>query len=95
MYVGAEIRIPLPNALVVPISALLSTGKRDVVWIEVKSNVFEPRDVVAGLRDGTDVQILRGLNEGDMVAFSGGFMLDSESQLQQPAVLTSEKRDAK
>lgn len=95
MYVRAEIRIPLPNALVVPTSALLSTGKRDVVWIEVKSNVFEPRDVVAGLRDGTDVQIIRGLNEGDMVAFSGGFMLDSESQLQQPAVLTSEKRDAK
>jgi Cu(I)/Ag(I) efflux system membrane fusion protein len=54
------------------------------VWIEVKLNVFEPRDVVAGLSDGTDVQILRGLNEGDMVAKTGGFMLDSESQLQQP-----------
>jgi Cu(I)/Ag(I) efflux system membrane fusion protein len=84
MYVRAEIRIPLPNALVVPTSALLSTGKRTLVWIEVKLNVFEPRDVVAGLSDGTDVQILRGLNEGDMVAKTGGFMLDSESQLQQP-----------
>jgi Cu(I)/Ag(I) efflux system membrane fusion protein len=85
MFVKSEMRIPVPNALVVPLSALLSTGKRDVVWIEVKPNVFEPRDVVAGLGDGREVQILRGLNEGDMVATTGGFMLDSESQLQQPA----------
>jgi Cu(I)/Ag(I) efflux system membrane fusion protein len=85
MFVKSETRIPVPNALVVPASALLSTGKRDVVWIEVKPNVFEPRDVVAGLGEGREVQILRGLNEGDMVATTGGFMLDSESQLQQPA----------
>jgi membrane fusion protein, copper/silver efflux system len=84
MYVKAEMRIPLPDALVVPTSALLFTGKRTVVWIEVKSNVFEPRDVVAGVSDGGNVQILRGLHEGDMVAKTGGFMLDSESQLQQP-----------
>jgi membrane fusion protein, copper/silver efflux system len=84
MYVNAEMRIPLPDALVVPASALLFTGKRAVVWIEVKPNVFEPRDVVAGVSDGPDVQILRGLREGDMVAKTGGFMLDSESQLQQP-----------
>jgi membrane fusion protein, copper/silver efflux system len=84
MFVQSETRIPVPNALVVPASALLSTGKRDVVWIEVKPNVFEPHDVVAGLGDGREVQILQGLNEGDMVATTGGFMLDSESQLQQP-----------
>jgi len=85
MYINGETQIPVPTSVVVPASALLSTGKRDVVWIEVKPNVFEPRDVVAGVSDGREVQILRGLNEGDMVASRGGFMLDSESQLQQPA----------
>lgn len=84
MYIEGEIRIPVPNSLVVMSSAVLSTGKRDVVWIEVKPNVFESRDVVAGLSDGMEVQILRGLHEGDLVATRGGFMLDSESQLQQP-----------
>jgi len=92
MYVRAEIRIPLAHSLVVPATALLSTGKRHVVWIEVKPNVFEPRDVEAGFSDGVNVQILRGLTEGDMVATTGGFMLDSESQLQQPVGPESEKR---
>jgi membrane fusion protein, copper/silver efflux system len=86
MYVKGETRIPVPNALVVPASALLSTGKRDVVWIEVKPNVFEPRNVLTGLSGAGEIQILRGLNEGDMVATTGGFLLDSESQLQQPVV---------
>jgi len=76
MYVKGETRIPVPNALVVPASALLSTGKRDVVWIEVKPNVFEPRNVLTGLSGAGEIQILRGLNEGDMVATTGGFLLD-------------------
>ncbi len=81
MYVQAEVSIPVPNSLVIPSSALLSTGKRDVVWIETKPNVFEPRNVVVGATDGSRVQILEGLHEGEMVAAKGGYMLDSESQL--------------
>ncbi len=84
MFVQSKIRIPVPSSIVIPSSALLSTGKRDVVWIEVKPDLFEPRDVVTGIRDGSDVQILSGLHEGEIVAVQGGFMLDSESQLQQP-----------
>jgi Cu(I)/Ag(I) efflux system membrane fusion protein len=70
--------------LVIPATALLSTGKRDIVWVETKPNTFEPREVVKGLTDGSMVQILRGLEEGATVAISGGFLIDSESQLQQP-----------
>jgi Cu(I)/Ag(I) efflux system membrane fusion protein len=84
MYVRAEIRVPVAVSIVIPSSALIITGKRDLVWVEVKPNVFEPREVVAGVRDGADVQIIGGLSEGDMVAVHGGFMIDSESQLQQP-----------
>jgi Cu(I)/Ag(I) efflux system membrane fusion protein len=85
MYMQAEISITVPHALVIPSSAILSTGKRNVVWIETKPNVFEPRNVVLGTSDGTYVQILDGLHEGEMVAAKGGYMLDSESQLQEPA----------
>jgi hypothetical protein len=54
------------------------------VWVEVKENTFEPRDVVVGSsRDGITA-ILNGLEEGDHVVESGGFLLDSESALQQP-----------
>ena len=43
--------------------------------------MFEPRDVQVGERVEDKAQILSGLKPGDMVAVSGGYLLDSESQL--------------
>jgi Cu(I)/Ag(I) efflux system membrane fusion protein len=88
MFVTGTILIPKMKALVVPSSAIISTGKRTVVWVEVKENVFEPRDVVVGsMREGWSV-ILNGLDEGERVVETGGFLLDSESALQKPAAFS-------
>ena len=43
--------------------------------------MFEPRDVKVGARVGDNVQILSGLLRGEKVAASGGYLIDSESQL--------------
>ena len=42
---------------------------------------FEPRLVSVGLQDGDQVQILKGLAEGDTVVASASFLIDSESRL--------------
>jgi Cu(I)/Ag(I) efflux system membrane fusion protein len=81
MFVNAQIKAPLGNTLVVPATALMDTGKRQVVWVESQPGMFEPRDVQAGARVGDKVQILSGLKRGDKVAASGGYLIDSESQL--------------
>ncbi|BCG47273.1 CzcABC family efflux RND transporter, membrane fusion protein [Citrifermentans bremense] len=81
MFVNAQIKAPLGNALVVPVTALMDTGKRQVVWVESQPGMFEPRDVQVGARSGDKVQILSGLKQGDKVAASGGYLIDSESQL--------------
>ena len=83
MYVEARIGAPVNDALVVPTSAILQTGKRAVVWVEVKPNTFAPHDVVVGSSTEEETEILRGLQEGDVIAVSGGFLIDSESQLDQ------------
>ena len=44
--------------------------------------MFEPRDVLVGERVEGKLQILSGLKAGDKVAVSGGYLIDSESQLQ-------------
>lgn len=89
MYVTATILVPKIKALVVPSTAVLSTGKRDIVWVEVQKNTFEPREVMVGAtRDGLTA-ILHGLDEGEHVVASGGFLLDSESALQQSGAATS------
>jgi Cu(I)/Ag(I) efflux system membrane fusion protein len=77
--------IPINHALVVPASAVLNTGKRKVVWVEVGENMFEPREVVLGAQTEEYYEVLQGLQGGEKIVVTGGFLLDSESQLQQAA----------
>jgi Cu(I)/Ag(I) efflux system membrane fusion protein len=81
MFVKAAVKIPLGDALVVPVAAVMDNGKRQVVWQEIKPGMFAPRDVKIGARVGDSVQILSGLMRGDKVAASGGYLIDSEAQL--------------
>jgi Cu(I)/Ag(I) efflux system membrane fusion protein len=81
MFVNAIIRIPLVKGIVIPVTAVIDTGKRQVVWVEGSPGMFEPRDVQVGERVEDKVQILSGIKTGDKVAVSGGYLIDSESQL--------------
>jgi Cu(I)/Ag(I) efflux system membrane fusion protein len=81
MFVKAAIKIPMGDVLVVPVSAVMDNGKRQVVWQEMKPGMFVPRDVRVGARVGDNVQIISGLMRGDRVAASGGYLIDSEAQL--------------
>ena len=81
MFVNAIIRVPLVKGIIVPVTAVIDTGKRQVVWVETTPGMFEPRDVQVGERIEEKVQILSGLKAGDKVAVSGGYLIDSESQL--------------
>ena len=92
MFVDASIKVPLGSSLVVPASAVMDTGKRQVVWVEVKEGMFEPRDVKAGAKAGDNIQILSGLKAGEKVASSGGYLIDSEAQLKVAAADTKRCR---
>jgi Cu(I)/Ag(I) efflux system membrane fusion protein len=81
MYVSALIKSPLGATLAVPASAVVDTGKRQVVWVETEPGMFEPRDVQLGARVGDNVQVISGLAAGEKVAATGGYLIDSESQL--------------
>lgn len=84
MYLKAAISKIVQGALVIPASAVLTTGKKTVVWVETQPNIFEPRNVTLGLSSDSFYQILDGLREGELVAVTGGFLIDSESALRQP-----------
>jgi len=81
MFVRVALQGRKGTALAVPESAVLSTGERKVVWVETGPNVFQPRDVRVGHRAGGYYEILSGLSEGETVVSSGGYLIDSESQL--------------
>ncbi len=80
----AEIVITSPTAskaLTVPREALIRTGTRTAVLRALGEGRFQPVEVVAGAELGDRVEIVKGLNEGDVVVASGQFLLDSEASV--------------
>ena len=69
------------QALVVPRNAVLVAGDDAVLYVETEPGRFEIRNVVLGPRSGDLVVVLDGLAEGEQVATSGNFLIDSQMQL--------------
>jgi membrane fusion protein, macrolide-specific efflux system len=59
----------LTDVLMLPTASVSSRGTTATVQVETKANPkkTEPRDITIGLRGDTDLQILTGLAEGDVV----------------------------
>ena len=85
MFTDVEFQIPLAEALSVPTSAMLNTGRRKIVYVLVGENLFVPREVQTGWQTADLVEITAGLEVGDRVAASGTFLLDSESRMRLAA----------
>ena len=85
MYVNVSLKIPLGRRLVVPSSAVLHAGLRQVVFVSRSEGNFEPRDVETAEHAGDKAIIAKGLRPGETVVSSANFMIDSESQLQAAA----------
>jgi RND family efflux transporter MFP subunit len=82
MFVNVRLRALLGRQLIVPASAVLQAGSRQVVFLSSGQGSFEPREVQLGTRAEDGFVVLKGLKLGDTVATSANFLIDSESQLQ-------------
>lgn len=70
-----------PGLLAVPISAVLDSGTRQIVYVEKSRGLFEPREVILGPRSGAFYPVLEGVDEGERVVTRGGFLIDSQFQI--------------
>ncbi|MFL5293351.1 MAG: efflux RND transporter periplasmic adaptor subunit [Myxococcales bacterium] len=84
MFVDVQFVVPLPESLTVPLDAVVDAGVTKTVFVETAPGVFEPRKVQTGFRNGDRVQIVGGLSEGEKIATSGVFFLDSETRMKAP-----------
>jgi len=82
MYVKVKINTFFGQNLAVPTNAVIRTGDKDIVYVEKEEGVYEPRRVKIGYEQDGYYEILSGLKEGEVVVSSGGFLIDSESQIQ-------------
>jgi membrane fusion protein, copper/silver efflux system len=81
MYVNVELPIASSEGVVVPDSAVMDTGVRQVVFVNPREGRFEPRLVKVGVRGDGKVEILSGLSAGERVVVKANFLIDSESRL--------------
>jgi len=91
MFTNVEIRVDMGRKLMIPDSAVIDTGKGQVVYVDRGNGFFEPREIQTGLRADGAVEVLRGLKAGEKVASSANFLIDSEAQLKGVKPLSNPK----
>jgi Cu(I)/Ag(I) efflux system membrane fusion protein len=71
------------KALAIPVDALIRDGRGTHVYVQSEKNTFTPRMVKTGLEDFQQVEITAGLNENEIVAISGAYLIYSEFVLKK------------
>src|SRR5690606_33340345 len=67
--------------LQVPREAVIYTGRRRLVFIDLGEGRLRPQEITVGRERNDAVEVLSGLSEGDVVVSSGNFLLAAESRL--------------
>ena len=81
MFVDVDVEIPYPPSILIPANAVVMSGLRNNVFVEITPGVFEPRVVELGRRVDGRIIVERGLEASERIALSGTFLLDSESRM--------------
>jgi len=83
MFVNVELHKSFGRQLTVPADAVLDSGTRQLVFVDLGNGGFAPREVQVGERTQDYIAILRGLRAGERVVTRANFLIDSESNLRQ------------
>src|SRR5438445_406208 len=82
MYVNADLEMDMGEALTVPVSAVMPTGTRNVVFVDKGQGKLEPRIVELGSKYGDSYEVKSGLQGDERVVASANFLIDAESKVQ-------------
>jgi len=82
MYVNAELAMDMGEALTVPVSAVMPTGARNLVFVDKGEGRIEPRVVQLGYKYADIYEVQSGLRENERVIASANFLISAESKVQ-------------
>jgi Cu(I)/Ag(I) efflux system membrane fusion protein len=81
MFANVELDTDGAQGIVIPDSAVIDTGERQIAFVSLGGGRFEPRQVRVSVRSEGRALVLAGLARGEQVVIKANFLLDSESQL--------------
>ena len=67
--------------LAVPVTAVLDSGIRKLVYVERAKGQYAAVEIETGPRADNSYPVIRGLQDGDVVVTRGSFLLDSQFQV--------------
>jgi Cu(I)/Ag(I) efflux system membrane fusion protein len=82
MYVNIEVAMEMGEGLTIPVSAVMPTGTRTLVFVDKGEGKLEPRQVQLGRKYAELYEVLEGVEEGERVVASANFLIDAESKVQ-------------
>jgi Cu(I)/Ag(I) efflux system membrane fusion protein len=97
MYAEALIHTSLKqqaNAIVIPQSSVLWTGKRSIVYVKLPDSetpAFKLREIELGPSLGDSLVVLSGITEGEEIVTNGVFVIDASAQLEGKTSMMNEK----
>ncbi len=84
MYANIEIESEIAkDGIAVPTEAIIRSGVRNIVVVDLGEGRFEPRNIELGAEADGYYQVLNGLHEGERIVTSSQFLIDSESKLKE------------
>ena len=81
MFAEVEIMLEQTPVVQVPDGAVIDTGDRQVVILDLGEGRFRPEPVTVGRRGSGMVEIVAGVAAGNRVVSSATFLIDAESNL--------------
>ncbi len=82
MFANVTIKAePVNNALIIPRDAVIRSGNTERVIVSEEEGRFRAVEVLTGMESGDMVEILAGLTDDESVVVSGQFLIDSEASL--------------
>jgi len=95
MYTESELSLhEKPNALTLPLEAVVRNGDDATVLTVNSQNVLDERHVKLGLEDNARVEVLSGLSEGDRVVIGNRSQFRSGQKVQPKVVSAQETNPA-
>ena len=85
MYVSVQLRHDLGARLQVPASAVVYTGPRRLVFLDLDDGHFQPQEVQIGSESDGWLEVRDGLQAGQKVATSGVFLIAAEARIRSAA----------
>jgi multidrug efflux pump subunit AcrA (membrane-fusion protein) len=80
-FVNVVLRTQEEERVVVPSDAVLNTGEKQYVFVDLGDGYFEPREVRMGIESNDRTAIESGLKEGERIVTAANFLMDSEARL--------------